>query len=324
MTNDRFLVTGALGCIGAWTLRNLVREDIPVAVLDLGKNHQRLELIMSPEEIARIQFITGDISDLNVVESAIKDSGANRIIHLAALQLPFCKADPSLGARVNVVGTVNMFEAAKRAGIHQLVFASSTAVYGVSEEYPEGPLQHDAELKPRSHYGVYKQANEGTARIYWMDDQVASIGLRPYVVYGAGRDQGMTSTPTVAMLAAVSGKPYRISYGKRYCFQYGDDVAKCFIRCARTPFNGAEVFNIGGPSVSTTQVIDAIEKVEPASHGKITFDDVPLPFPEEVDSSALEKVIGSLPYTPLEQGVAETMGIFRKALKDGRIKPVEA
>lgn len=319
MTNDRFLITGALGCIGVWTLRNLVREDTPVAVLDLSKNRQRLELVMNSEEIARIQFISGDVSDLGVMESAIKDSGANRIIHLAALQIPSCKADPSLGARVNVVGTVNFFEAAKRAGIRQVVFASSTAVYGIGEEYPEGPLPSDAPLKPRSHYGVYKQANEGTARVYWTDDHIASIGLRPYVVYGAGRDQGMTSSPTVAMLAAVSGKPYRISYGKRYCFQYGDDVANCFIRCARTNFDGAEVFNIGGPSVSTSQVIAAIEKTEPSARGKITFDDIPLPSPEEVDGSALENVIGPLPYTPLEQGVAETMCIFRKKVNEGKI-----
>jgi len=324
MTNDRFLITGALGCIGAWTLRNLVREGVPVASLNRGRNLQRLELLLSPEEIARIQFITGDISDLGVVENAIKESSANRIIHLAALQLPFCKADPPRGALVNVVGTVNIFEAAKRAGIRQVVYSSSTAVYGLSEEYPESPLQNDAALDPRSHYGVYKQANEGTARIYWMDDRIASIGLRPYVVYGAGRDQGMTSTPTVAMLAAVCGQPYHISYGKRYGFQYGDDVAKCFIRCARVPFEGAEVFNVGGPSVSTAEVIAAIEKIEPAARGKITFDDIPLPFPEEVDSSTLEKVIGPLPYTPLEQGVAETMDIFRKALENGKISLLEA
>jgi len=195
MTNDRFLVTGALGCIGSWILRNLVREGTPVSTLDRGNNHQRLELIMTPEEIAKIHFISGDITDLKAIESAVEESGANRLIHLAALQLPFCKADPPQGARVNVVGTVNMFEAAKHAGIHQLVYASSAAVYGLSEEYPQGPLSHDAPLKPRSHYGVYKQANEGTARVYWMDDHIASIGLRPDVVYGPGRDQGMTSTP---------------------------------------------------------------------------------------------------------------------------------
>ena len=86
-------------------------------------------------------------------------------------------------------------------------------------------------------------------------------------------------------------------------------------------YRGAEAFNIGGPSVSTQDVIAAIEKAEPSAKGQITFDDIPLPFPEEVDHSALEKVIGKLPFTSLERGVSETITIFRKALKQSMIHP---
>ncbi len=323
MTDERFLVTGALGCIGAWTLRNLVRQHCSVAALDLGDQHLRLELLMTPKEISQVEFIQGDISNFDTVLKTYKEVQPTHVIHLAALQLPFCKADPVLGAKVNVVGTVNMFEAAKQCGLKHIVYASSTAVYGISEEYPEGPLANDAPLKPRSHYGVYKHANEGTARVYWRDDGISSIGLRPYVVYGAGRDQGMTSTPTKAMLAAASGQPYKITYGGRYCFQYGDDTAKAFIACARSSYRGAEAINIGGPSVSTLDVITAIEKAKPSARGNITFDDIPLPFPEEVDNSALEEIIGALTLTPLEKGVVETIAIFQKALKDGRIQPLQ-
>jgi UDP-glucuronate 4-epimerase len=323
MNNEHFLVTGAAGCIGAWVLRNLVREGTPVSTLDLDTRHHRLPLLLSDQEISRIQFIHGDVSDFSSVENALKESGANRIIHLAALQLPFCKADPVAGARVNVVGTVAIFEAAKRLGLESLVYASSTAVYGLSEEYPEEPLAQDAPLKPHSHYGVYKQANEGSARVYFRDDGLSSIGLRPYVVYGAGRDQGMTSTPTRAILAAAAGQSYRISYGGRYCFQYGDDTARAFIQAARADFSGAEVFNIGGESVSTAEVIGAIEQAEPSARGRITFDDIPLPFPAEVDNHTLVEAIGPLAFTPLAEGVAETLDIFRRALAEGKIK-VEA
>ncbi|MGA2490705.1 MAG: NAD-dependent epimerase/dehydratase family protein [Anaerolineales bacterium] len=320
MTAERFLVTGAAGCIGVWVLRNLVRERIPVSVLDLDIHCHRLPLVLTDEEIARIHFIQGDVSDYATVEHALKASGANRLIHLAALQLPFCKADPVAGARVNVVGTINLFEAAKHLGLKSLVYASSTAVYGLSEEYPEEPLAQDAPLKPRSHYGVYKQANEGSATVYFRDDGLSSIGLRPYVVYGAGRDQGMTSTPTQAILAAAAGKPYKISYGGRYCFQYADDTARAFIQAARMDFTGAQVFNIGGDSVSTKEVIAAIEQAEPSARGRITFEDVPLPFPPEVDNRALIDAIGPLAFTPLVDGVAETLSIFRRALAEGKIK----
>ena len=246
MSEQRFLITGALGCIGAWVVRCLVREGVPVATFDLAGDPHRLRLILDDDELARVQFITGDITDLGAFEAAVKETGATHLIHLAGLQVPFCKADPALGARVNVVGTVNVFEAAKRAGLRRVVYASSIAVYGLSEEYPDGPIGHDALPRPRTHYGVYKQANEGTARIYWLDDGISSIGLRPYIVYGPARDQGMTSQPTKAMLAAALGRPHHIPFGGRSVYQYTEDTARAFIQAARSSFEGAGAFNLGG------------------------------------------------------------------------------
>jgi UDP-glucuronate 4-epimerase len=323
MNGERFLVTGGSGCIGAWVLRNLIKEGITCANLDKGDNVQRLRLILSQNEMGKITFYREDVSDLDHVWQVFEAFRPTHVIHLAALQLPFCKADPVLGSRVNVSGTVVMFEGCKRAGIRTLVYASSTAVYGTSEEYPSGVLSHDAALLPRSHYGVYKQANEGTARVYWLDDHIASIGLRPYVVYGPGRDQGMTSTPTIAMLAAAAGQAYHVSYGGRYCFQYADDVARTFIQSARARFDGAEAFNIGGASVSTAEVISAIEQELPDIRGQITFEDTPLPFPPEVDNAALEKVIGGLNFTPLQRGVSESIHFFQQALSSGLLTPPE-
>jgi nucleoside-diphosphate-sugar epimerase len=319
MAEERFFVTGAMGCIGAWVVRNLVREGVPTTVFDVAGNPHRLKLIMSADELQRVNFVTGDVTDLDKVERVVKETGTTHIIHLAGLQVPFCKADPSLGARVNVVGTVNIFEAAKRAGLKRVVYASSIAVYGRSEEYGEGPLGHDAPLKPLNHYGVYKQANEGTARIYWQDDGITSIGLRPYTVYGPGRDQGMTSSPTKAMLAAALGKPYHIPFGGRSDFQYTDDTAHVFVHAARAAFQGADVFNLRGSVVHMTEIVSAIETVEPSLRGQISFDPKPLPFPEEMDGAPLASVIGTLPYTALQDGVAATIAIFKEAVADGRL-----
>lgn len=319
MAEERFLVTGALGCIGAWVVRNLVRAGYPTAVLDVGGNPHRLKLIMTEEELAQVNFITGDITDLPTVEASVKDSGATRLIHLAALQVPFCRADPALGAKVNVVGTVHMFEAAKRAGIKQLVYASSIAVFGHSEDYGDGPLAHGMPLSPNTHYGVYKQANEGTAQIYWQDDGIASLGLRPYTVYGPARDQGMTSGPTKAMLAAAAGQPYHIGFGGTSVFQYTDDAAKTFVRAALAPITGAEVYNVGGASLHMREIVAAIETEVPEVAGKVTFDDKPLPFPADVSDTAITAALGALPKTPLAEGVRETVAIFRQALADGRI-----
>jgi UDP-glucuronate 4-epimerase len=319
MATDHYLVTGAMGCIGAWVVRNLVQEGTPVIVLDLSDNPHRLRLIMSEAELGQVHFVRDDITEYPAVEKAIGGNGITHIIHLAALQVPFCKADPVMGAKVNVVGTVNVLEAARKLGLKRVVYASSVAVYGLSDEYPEELLGHDAPLKPRSLYGVYKQANEGTARVYWNDFGISSIGLRPYTIYGPGRDQGMTSTPTKAMLAAAAGLPYCISYGGKSGLQYVDDVAKIFIGVARVPFEGAEVYNVRGSVVDMNEVVAAIEDTLPPARGKVTFDPKPLPFPAGLDDTPLHKLLGSVPYTPLETGVRETIELFQRALADGKI-----
>lgn len=319
MDGERFLVTGALGCIGAWVVRNLVREGVPTAIFDLASDPRRLRLTMTPDELAQVKMLTGDITDLAAVEGAFGDFGATHIIHLAGLQVPFCKADPALGARVNVVGTVNVFEAAKRRKLRNVVYASSAAVYGISEDYPEGPIGYDAPLRPGTHYGVYKQANEGTARVYWQDDGVASIGLRPYVVYGPGRDQGLTSSPTTAMLAAALGQPYRIPFGGRFDFQFADDVAQAFIHAARSTFAGADVFNLHGDVVHVAEIVAALEDAEPGMRGQLTYGETPLSFPESMDDTPLLNVLGPLPRTPLAEGIETTLATFKQALADGRL-----
>jgi nucleoside-diphosphate-sugar epimerase len=293
---ERFLVTGALGCIGAWTATLLVREGVPVTAFDLGENYSRLRLIAQPEEVEQITFVRSDITDLDAVERTLAEHEITNVIHLAALQVPFCRADPPLGARVNVVGTVNVFEAVKRRGLTTTVaYASSAAVY-----------DERGELSPRTLYGVYKLANEETARVYQQDDGVASIGLRPFCVYGPGRDQGVTSTPTAAMLSAARGEAYRISFGGRTQFHYAPDVAAAFIKASRTQSEGAKLYELGGPSVHMSELVRAIEEAAPDAAGTITFDDTPLPFPERLPGEEFD-----LQQTPLHDGVRETIDRFR-------------
>lgn len=324
MTDNTFLVTGALGCIGAWTVRNLVKSGTRAVVFDLGNDARRLRLIMTTDELAQVTFVQGDITDFKQVDKVMNEHDITHVVHLAGLQVPFCRANPVLGAQVNVVGTVNVFESARRreGRTQRIAYASSAAVFDVDDAKPGEPVAADATGHPATLYGVYKLANEGTARVYWKENKVPSIGLRPYVVFGPARDQGLTSTPTKAMFAAAVGQPYHISYGGRADYEYADDVAKMFIGCALAPFAGAEVFNTPGYVLGMKDVIDAIEEAAPAMKGKITFDEKPLPFPESMDGSPLEKVlahIGGVPRTPFVDAVAETIDIFKQCVADGRM-----
>jgi UDP-glucuronate 4-epimerase len=300
-TNESWLVTGVNGCIGASTALALIREGARVIGFDLSSDDHRLRLIFEPEDLDRLEVVHGDVADLDLLERTLNEYGVTHIVHLAALQVPFCKADPPRGAHVNVEGTAVVFEAAKRHKLaSSLSYASSAAVY-------------DAEgaVNPANVYGVYKIACEGMARIFWQDSGVASVGLRPLVVYGPGRDQGMTAGPTEAIAAAVERQPHRIAFGGRTQLQYAPDVARAFIAAAREPAVGAFVYNLGGPDIGMEEVVEAIQHAVPEA--EVSYDDVPLPFP-----SVLPAPVFEMSCTPFEQGVRETVETFRRRNRAAR------
>ena len=302
MADDRFLITGGTGCIGSWVVRGLVREGAPVTMVSTGRRRDRLELILTAAELAAVEIVETDVNDLETIEAAARRSGVTAIVHLAALQLPLCAADPVAGARVNVQGTASMFELARRLGIGRVVYASSAAVYGPKDRYEAEVVGPDAELSPTSHYGVFKVANEQAARVYWQTGGIASIGLRPHSAYGPGRDQGVTSKPTLAMIAAAGGRPYHVDFGGSYQFQFVEDVAAAFIAAARADRPGADVFSIGGPRIGVDEIVEVIAGLEPSSRGRITFGDRILPFPAAFDGSAARGGPGSAAGDPGGRG----------------------
>ena len=320
MAAEHFLVTGAFGCIGSWLVKLLVESGTPVTTYDLPGEPARMRIIMSDEQISQVQMLAGDITDAAAFERAVADNGITHIVHLAALQVPFVRANPILGARVNVVGSAIVLETAKklRDQVRGLAYASSVAVYGPPSDYPPGPLAHDAPLRPTTLYGVTKEANEQWAGIYWQDYQVPSVGLRPFFVYGPGRDQGMSSTPTKAMVAAAFGRPYRVSFDGLALYQHAEDVAAVFLRAARQMPEGAPVYNLGGTLATVPEVIAGIDTVVPEMAGQIACDQAPLFTPDGTDGSALEQYLGPICWRPLVDGIRDTVDVVRAADAAGR------
>jgi len=321
--STRFLVTGALGCIGAWTCRRLVREGVPVVGFDLGRDAQRLSQIMTTDELARLPLIQGDITDLAQVESVIDTHQISHVIHLAAMQIPMCRADPALGARVNVVGTVNVFEAARRrlGQISSIAYTSSIGIYGLGDVDKEtGRLSAAASAHPTSHYGVYKQANEGTARVFWEESGLPSVGLRPLTVFGVGRDQGLTSGPTKAIAAAVLGLRYSVPFNGPTLYQYADDVAAALIAAAAGTPAGAPVYNLPGDVVDGERLLATIESVVPEAVGLIRCEEAHLPLPWLIDTDGIES-LAIPPRTRFEDGVRATASIYRDLLARNQLQP---
>jgi len=321
----RYLITGALGCIGAWTVLNLVRRGIRVVAFDLGSDSRRVRQLATPEEFEAVTFLQGDITKLDSVERALDDHGITHVIHLAALQVPFCRANPPLGALVNVVGTVNVFDAVSRRAdrIGPVVYAGSVGMFSATDLDPAtGRLEPNTVAHPINHYGVYKQANEATAGIYWRENGIASIGLRPMTVFGMGRDQGITSGPTKAILAAVLGRPYEIGFGGKTLFNYADDVARALVLASDSNVRGPMTFNLSGSLARVRDFVTSLEAVVPESAGLIRVTEEALPFPEEISDAGLD-AIGDVRVTPLEVAVKTTVELFRSRLADGRLTAEE-
>ena len=306
----RTLVTGALGCLGAWTLKALLDLGEEPVGFDLGPDDSRLRLVLSDEERGRVTLVSGDVTDGAAVGRALDEHGITHVVHLAALQVPLVRADPERGARVNVHGTVVVFEAIKARlnRIRGLAYASSTAVYNESDP---SPAPESGGTAPSTLYGVFKLANEGTARVYWYEDDVASIGIRPYVVYGPGRDQGLTSGPSLAMAAAARGDGHSIAYGGTAQYDFAPDVGRAFALAARVATDDAHVANFPGVPSTMQDVVDAIEAAAPAVAGKVFWEEGQLPFPEALQGVQLEHLVGPLPRAPLADGVRATIEHFR-------------
>jgi nucleoside-diphosphate-sugar epimerase len=303
---ERFLVTGALGCIGAWTCGELAAEGADVVGFDLGDDDRRIRLATDAE----IPLVRGNITDREALAKALDEHRVTHVIHLAALLLPSIKADPPYGTAVNIGGTVNVFDAAKTRGI-QVAYASSAAVYSQIDD-TGGPLANDAVGHPVTFYGVHKQTCEALARIFWEEERVPSIGIRPFIVYGPGRDNGLTASPSLAMAAAAAGADYEIAFGGRTQLQFAPDSARAFIAAARAAREGARAFNLGGPASTLAEAARAIEAAAPGVTIRVDEQTI-LPFPEEFDGVPLAEAIGPIEWTPLADGVRQTIDRLRAA-----------
>jgi nucleoside-diphosphate-sugar epimerase len=317
MSRPIYLVTGAHGFIGAWVIKRLLASNFKVIIFDKSPDPHRLRLIMDDDEIERAAFVAGDITDAEDVSRVVEEREITNVIHLAGLQVPTCRANPRLGATVNVIGTINVFEAAKNSGgrVKRIAYASSAAVFGKSD----GPAPEDLAGGMNTHYGAFKRCNEDNARVYFLENGVNSVGLRPLTVYGVGRDTGVTSDPTKAMKAAVVGRSFHIRFGGKTDFLYVADCADAFIRAASADLEGSHVFNSHGESVEMAAVVEEIKKLIPEAEGRITFDPTPLALPPELDDSAIVRALGDIPHTSLSQGMKETIERFAFLRRAGRL-----
>ena len=319
------LLTGGYGCIGSWMVKQLLQRGDHVWIYDLQEDPHRLRLLLSEDQMRQVAFLQGDVTDLDALKRAISTYSITHVAHLAGLQVPTCRANPILGAKVNVLGTLAVFEAVKSFGsqVQRLVYASSAAVFGPQEAYAPSHVSDDVHLMPTTHYGHYKVCNEGNARVYFQDNGISSVGLRPCTVYGVGRDFGMTSEPTKAIKSLAIGRPFNITYGGWSDMQYVEDVAGTFIRCLIAPYQGAKSYNIRGDVIEMSALHRAMCEVEPTAAKLITYGTRQFAIAYDMDDKALQHDLGPMPKTSLVEGIRKTLTAFCKLRDERRLDTKE-
>jgi len=247
------------------------------------------------------------------VKKMVRDEGIGHIVHLAAVLMPYCRDNPVRGGLVNVIGTLNVFEAARDAGHPvRIVYASSSAVWGPASEYTDAALTEDLPVKPATHYGVFKAANEGNARIFYRESGISSIGLRPWTVFGPGRDAGLTADPTLAMRAVAERRPFQIRLSGHMDLQYVRDVADIFIQCLFSKTEGAHVFNLRGEVVEMEALRLLLGEIRAEALDLISVAGPAVPVAFRMDDSALVRTVGEVPRTPLRDAIVETIEAYEK------------
>jgi UDP-glucose 4-epimerase len=293
----KVLVTGGSGFLGAWVVRRLARSNHQIRIFDIAANKSLVSEIAGASADA-VDWQTGDIVDPDHVHGA--SEGCDAIVHLAGILTPDCRNDPIRGAKINLIGTLNVFEAARKRGIGQIVYTSSAGVYGPTDGHTP---------RPDTHYGAFKLACEGSARAYWEDHRLGSFGFRPYVVYGPGRTTGLTAGPSLACRAAARGEAYTIPYSGSAGLVYVDDVAAAYEAALLHEPDGAHVFNMLGEVASNDRVIAEIRRVVPGA--KIDIAGPALPSAPDIEQGDINAILPGLHQTKLGEGIRQTIAFYR-------------
>lgn len=320
MSPERFLVTGGQGFLGTWIVKNLLELNYGVIAYDLHDQPARRSLLLPSERLKQVDFFLGDVNNLDLLKELIEKKSITHVIHLAALVTPDCKANPIKGAVVDVLGTLTVFEAVKayKTQVRCISYASSAAVLGPVGKYESHPITDEAPTLPSTFYGVYKKTNENCARIYWEEEGIRSVGLRPAMVYGPGRERGWPD-PTNAIKAALLGHKYEIGFAGKVNMLFVDDVAKKFISCVLKAPQGAPVFNMRGEVLDVKDMISHIEELVPSSKGEITYLNNKLSGATYVQDSGLQKLIGPFHPTKFREGIRFTTDFFRELLRENKL-----
>ncbi len=324
---SRVLVTGGYGCIGAETVKWLLaKTDAAVIAASRDVSAERTQRLFSGQDLSRLTCVRLDVRSQPELEEVLTRQEITHVIHLAALQTPDCNAHRDLGLQINLAGTQYLIEAIKkcRPKLERFVFASSISVYGHRSAYPAGTVPMLAEPAPTTVYGIWKLAGEHLSRLFCEETGIPTVSLRPGVLFGPGRDAGLTAVTTTAMKRVALETPYEIPFRSRQDFLYAPDVGAAFGKVALEPFSGYGVFTLPSHTVETADMVQTMRQaagdVGLAKNLAITVGTAEVPFICDLDYQPFLQAFPETPHTPLLAAVRASLEEFRRQRELGWLK----
>lgn len=307
----QYLVTGGAGFIGSHIVRVLLNEGASVRVLDnfsTGK-HENLDGLQNSKNGGRLEILEGDVSDALIVAQAVR--GVEIIFHEAAfISVPESMSKPQECFDVNITGTTILLEAARKAGVHRTVIASSAAVYGDSDALP---LAEDTATRPQSPYAVSKRIVEILAEFYTQSFRSEVTALRYFNVYGPRqRPDSMYAAAVPIFIGNLrNGRAVTVfgDGGQTRDLIFVGDVVRANLIAAQHPAAAGQIFNIcTGQETRILDLLEVLFKLFPNSPKPIFSEaragDI---YKSLGDPGKASRIIGFTAKNSLSEGLKETV-----------------
>ena len=307
------LVTGGTGFIGSYVARDLLDHGHDVVAYDRSTDDRILSKLGIEDGV---EIRRGDVTDATDVIRAVRETGADRIVHLAALLTNTAEANPRAAMRVNVEGTNNVFEAARTLPeqVERVAWASSAAIFAPPANYDHGWVTEDDLVYPDTLYGASKAYNEHQARVYHEEFGVSHVALRPTVAYGPYRETGGSAFLANIVEKPALGEPFSVEYGDQVIdWQHVADIAQSFRLAAFADEKdlSRRVYNVRGETATIREAVETMRELIPDADLEVT-DDGELPWTQKLDMTAIQEDLGYEPEYDLPSGFRQYANTLRE------------
>ncbi|HEY8477178.1 MAG TPA: NAD(P)-dependent oxidoreductase [Chloroflexota bacterium] len=281
------LIVGGTGFIGSWVARQLVDAGERVVCFDATPRLDRLGDVAS-----RVAVVRGDVTAIEEIIAAIREHRVRRVVHLAYYLPTPGREELQRAVKINVLGTNNIFEAARLCEVERVVYASSVAVYGRQESHGDRPIGEEDPPAPTGVYGASKWYNDFMAGQYARVHGLSVAGVRISVVAGHGRDSGSTLWASAMASTAALGKPVHVDFRAEQPVNiiYVQDAARIFTLLLRAERPRYTTYLSGGYTLTLGELAELVREIVPEA--RITFGTAEVPYAYRFDATRLREEFG--------------------------------